>query len=521
MRCATLAEQLRAEGAEILFICRELPGDCCAWLAGRGFAVQRLAAVAAPSAASAANAPVHAAWLGVPLEQERQETEAALAAHGPFDWLVVDNYALDARWERAMRPHAQRILVIDDLADRSHDCELLLDQNLLAGGDRRYSGKVPDSCGLMLGPDYALLQPVYGRLHPRMPTRSGPVRTLLIFFGGADPADVTGRALAAFRSLGREDVIADVVVGVSNPRRGDLAGLAAGMSNIRLHDGLPSLAPLMASADLALGAGGATSWERCCLGLPSLVVTLADNQRPIAAELHRRGLVRWLGHVGEVGEAALAAALKQALGQELPEQWSRDCLALLDGRGVDRVAAVLTASSAMRLRLRPALPSDEAMLLRWTNDPIVRKESFTTGPIDSETHRQWFNRRLRDIEGCRIYIAETESNIPVGQARFDFDGEGWEVGYSLDSLYRGRGVGRQLLTAALLRLRAEMPDSVVIAKVKARNRASRRIFEALGFEAKDCGGEIHCLLRYAPITATALRPTSSTTPRSANENSIA
>lgn len=341
MRCATLAERLQAEGAEILFICRQLPGDCCDWLAGRGFAVHRLAAAVAPSAMSEADAPVHASWLGVPLEQERQEAAAALAAHGPFDWLVVDHYALDTAWERVMRPYAQRILVIDDLADRSHDCELLLDQNL-RDDEAIYARKVPEECRLLVGPGYALLRPEFAKARQTLRGRDGVVRRILVFFGGVDRENLTSTVVKAIARLDRPNIAVDVVIGPSNPRRPEIEQLCAEMVNVTSHWNVNGMAALLAAADIMLGAAGSITWERACLGLPALVVTVADNQRPIAAAGQRHGILAWLGDAAVVTREDIFAALGQALGMpaRLRAEGERG-LALVDGSGTARVVEAM------------------------------------------------------------------------------------------------------------------------------------------------------------------------------------
>lgn len=341
MRCATLAERLRAEGAEILFISRQLPGDCCDWLAGRGFDVHRLAAAAAPSATSEADAPVHAAWLAVPLQQERQEAAAALAAQDPFDWLVVDHYALGATWERAMRPHARRIFVIDDLADRSHDCELLLDQNL-RDDEAIYARKVPEECRLLVGPGYALLRPEFAEARQTLRSRDGVVRRILVFFGGVDRENLTSTALEAIARLARPNIAVDVVIGPSNPRRSEIEQLCAEMVNVTSHWNVTGMAALLAAADVMLGAAGSITWERACLGLPALVVTVADNQRPIAAAAQRHGILTWLGDAAVVTRDGVVAALGQALGMpgRLRAEGARG-LALVDGGGTARVVEAM------------------------------------------------------------------------------------------------------------------------------------------------------------------------------------
>lgn len=331
MRCLVLAQSLKAQGADILFICREQPGHLSDLIPERGYSIERLAAV--PSGG-------HTDW-----ERDAEETRAALEAGMgcKADWLIVDHYLLDRRWEGALRSSTDRLMVIDDLCDRPHDCDLLLDQNLVAGMHERYADKLTVSCRQLIGPSYALLHPDYARLHEHVAPRRGAIRRILIFFGGADSANLTERALDAFLALGRPDIEVDIVIGASS-RHGDaVRRKAEAHANIHVHAGLPSLATLMSRADLAIGAGGSTHWERLCLGLPSLVVTLADNQRLISEELLRLGVIQLLGHHDEVDQLMIAGALDSLIRQGLPEDWSLRCMAMVDGGGADRVRAALTS----------------------------------------------------------------------------------------------------------------------------------------------------------------------------------
>jgi UDP-2,4-diacetamido-2,4,6-trideoxy-beta-L-altropyranose hydrolase len=340
MRCLTLANALAKKGADVSFICREHEGHLCDLIEERGFAVQRLPASA--DGFKVETDPFHAAWLGASWQEDAEQTIAAIETLGfKPDWLVVDHYALDHRWESALRPLAGSIFVIDDIADRIHDCDLLLDQNLVADMYTRYTGRVPEDCRLLLGPEYALLQPIYAELHDRIPPREGPVKRILISFGGADRDNLTGRALAACLSLNRPDIDVDVVISDSGPYAPEIRAQAAGHVNVHLHSNLPTLAPLMAKADLAIGAAGTTSWERLCLGLPALVVTLAENQRPIADGLHRQGLVRWLGHKDEVTEQSLRRALTELIEEGIDEEWSLRCRSTVDGKGITSITNCL------------------------------------------------------------------------------------------------------------------------------------------------------------------------------------
>lgn len=341
MRCLTLANALAKKGAEVSFVCREHDGHLCGLIEEQGFIVHRLPAPDKEFETDAT--PAHAAWLGATWQEDTDQTCAIIKVLGNKpDWLVVDHYALDSRWEHALRPLVGRIFVIDDIADRTHDCDLLLDQNLFADMQARYAGKVAEDCRLLLGPEYALLQPIYAELHDRIPQREGPVRRILISFGGADRDNLTGRVLAAFLGLNRPDIDVDVVISDSSPYAPGIRDQVAGHANIHLHGNLPTLAPLMARADLAIGAAGTTSWERLCLGLPALVVTLAENQRPIADGLQQSGLVRWRGHKDVVSEQSIRQALAELIEEGIDEEWSLRCRSAVDGKGTTRIGAVLT-----------------------------------------------------------------------------------------------------------------------------------------------------------------------------------
>ncbi|WP_067072658.1 UDP-2,4-diacetamido-2,4,6-trideoxy-beta-L-altropyranose hydrolase [Methanoculleus horonobensis] len=486
IRCLTLANALAKKGAEVSFIFREHDGHFCDLIEEQGFIIHRLPAADRKFEAPAT--PAHAAWLGATWQEDADQTGSIIKTLGVKpDWLVVDHYALDSRWERALRPLVGRIFVIDDLADRAHDCDLLLDQNLFADMQTRYATKVPEDCHLLLGPEYALLQPIYAELHGRIPPREGPVKRILLSFGGADRDNLAGRALVAFLSLNRPDIDVDVVISDSSPYAPGIRAQAAGHANVHLHSNLPTLAPLMARADLAIGAAGTTSWERLCLGLPALVVTLAENQRPIADELQRLGLVRWLGHKDEVSEQSIRLALAELFEGSIDEEWSLCCRATVDGTGTKRVSAALTITAETPLLVRHARLSDEGLLLAWANDPETRQNSFSSDPIPVEEHRRWYRSRLRDLDGCHLYIVETKEGIPMGQARFEREEQAWVISYSLAPQFRNRGFGRPLLEAALLKMRSEHPGALVLGRVKSDNLPSRRIFETLGFDTLSDG----------------------------------
>lgn len=461
-RCLTLAGALAGRAARARFLCRDLPPDLRALVTGQGHQLVDLA----------------------PGEDDAEQTRRALDDRA-WSWIVVDHYALGSEWESAIAGHG-RVLAIDDLANRRHACDLLLDQNLVAGAATRYAGLTSGTAGQLLGPRFALLAPVYADLHDRVPPREGPVERVLISFGGFDPDRLTERALAALTEIKPRETHVDVVI--ADPARRAAIETRYRDENVHPHAYLQTLAPLMARADLAIGASGSTTWERLCLGLPSVIVTFADNQTPIAEELQRRGLARWLGASAAVDEIVFGDALAPIFRHGLDPSWSKACAATVDGRGAARVGAAMDASSETLLQARTVRLDDEALLLEWANDPVTRRNGFAPVPISAETHRAWFRRRLGEADACRFFVVETTDGLPLGQVRFQRDDSRWELHYAVAPAFRSRGLGRPMLAAALDAFRGTCPDARVFGQVQPANQASVRIFEKLGFERQPSAG---------------------------------
>lgn len=341
MRSLTLADELRTRGVECHFICRAHPGNMIAGIRERGYETTELPVEPAgnPSVCETDEAPLtHAAWLGCDWGRDAEQTLCALRAMNP-NILVVDHYAIDIRWEKVLRPHVGRMMVVDDLADRRHECDFLLDQNWF-GDDMsyRYQGLIPDHCVTMLGPRYALLKPEYATLRALMPPRDGEVRRVLVFMGGSDPTNETGKVIDALAQPGLEHLLVDVVIGVNHPDPQGVARRAAERPATHLHSGLPSLAGWMARADLMISAGGSTSWERMCLGLPAIVISIAANQTATNTAMQAAGYIDFLGESARIGAEMIADAMRRCLKDpERLRKMSRRCQDMVSGEGTERV----------------------------------------------------------------------------------------------------------------------------------------------------------------------------------------
>ncbi|MBU1619160.1 MAG: UDP-2,4-diacetamido-2,4,6-trideoxy-beta-L-altropyranose hydrolase [Gammaproteobacteria bacterium] len=307
MRCLTLAKALQQSGWCITVACRAHPGNLIQWLHDQGFDVLELTA---PTQTTTTG---YAAWLGVTEQQDAAELKQLLQE--PVDLLVLDHYALSSVFEQAMTGFYQKLLVIDDLANRPHQCDYLLDQNLYPQLHSRYERLVNKEAQLLLGPFYVLLRPEFATFQR---TAKAEQLRFLVFYGGTDELNLTALSIDALQQLQKTDFHADIVIGLANPHKFELEKRCVKDSRFTLHINTPQMAELMSQATLMIGAGGSTHWERCALALPALVVTLAENQVAGTLCLADVGACVYLGHGQDLTAQQLTQAVQQLLDN--PEQ---------------------------------------------------------------------------------------------------------------------------------------------------------------------------------------------------------
>ena len=359
MRCLTLADALKAKGAACHFICRAHPGHLLDTISARGHTVTALPTLQDTSTSTSTSTsamadaealgqePVHAKWLGCDWQMDAQQTSAELASWQP-DWLVMDHYALDQRWEVALKPCYQKLMVIDDLADRTHSCDLLLDQNL-GRLPEDYAGLLPPNCQLLIGPQYALLRPEFVRLRDyslqrRANAHPPTINQLLITMGGVDLANATGQVLQALNGCSLpEDCKITVVMGAKAPWLSQVRHVASQMSwTTEVVVNVDDMAQRMVDSDLAIGAAGSTTWERCCLGLPTLMVVLADNQRLGANALTSAGAALLLNFQLEMAPVLRTTVESLCDGSSL-QKMSEAASQITDGNGLRQVMQTMEA----------------------------------------------------------------------------------------------------------------------------------------------------------------------------------
>jgi RimJ/RimL family protein N-acetyltransferase len=301
----------------------------------------------------------------------------------------------------------------------------------------------------------------------------------MIFFGGSDPSNMTRMSLDALSAPELSHLEVDVVIGANNRHRADLEQAIAERPLTHSYGHRAHLADLMAQADLAIGAGGATTWERLCLGLPSVVISIAENQEPACRTLSQMGLVRYLGDHGRVQPSMIANALMEFMTDPdaLVDVSVRSQLTV-DGLGAPRLAESLDPTPAQSLRLRPATADDLLLYFGWVNDPDVRRQAIHTEEIAMDRHQDWFAARLAAPDSHLFVMCA--GNLPVGQVRFDRDGSEARIDYSLEPLFRGRGWAKHLMALGMQQMLSCGPI-VFRADVKQANLSSRAVFTRMGF----------------------------------------
>lgn len=459
MRCLTLANALAARGAKCTFLCRNLPKSLAARLESEGHDL-----IALPQADAGEDDLPHSAWLGTTMAEDSRHVLPILQKLQPV-WLVVDHYALDARWTDAVRGTSS-VLVIDDLADRILTADLLVDST--AG---RYPGAydavLSKEVPRLIGPACALLRPEFAAHRAISLARHRDLaRHILITMGGVDAGNVTGMFLEKLAGRG---FALTAVIGAAAPNIASLTDQVASLPDARLIVDAPEMAALMAQADLCIGAAGSTAWERCALGLPALTVVLAENQKAVAHGLESSGAARTI-------QPSIRAEELSALIQTLDLKAMSDAAsALSDGKGVDRVAAIMQVLPD--LKIRPATLNDGEIIWRWRSSGGAERFYKSGLAVSLPDHLEWFARALTQPER-QLFVVEMNQS-PVAHVRIDLAGTTGRVSIVVDEAMQGKRIAYAALSLAMSRSRGVERFDAVVHK---DNLSSVRLFEALGFQ---------------------------------------
>lgn len=344
MRCLTLANELKQQGENTTFCCRHLTESLEQTIKASGHQLIRL--TDKHNAGSDEIIDQYSAWLETSQFFDVTEVMARIDI-ADIDWLVVDHYALDICWHNKIKLNNSniKILVINDLFERSHQCDLFLNQNIVLNGENSYNNLLDENVGKLLGPQFALLRDEFSDYRLQARIRNSGVNTILVFFGGVDVNNTTEKTILALAQLAHKKLSVDVVIGAAHPKIDELKDLC-NFHGFKLHIQIENMAELMYMADLSIGASGSASWERCCLGLPSLIISLADNQVAIAEAGDNAGIMSYLGKDEELtGRDITNAVAEMCNNPKRLSRMSTVCFETNDGTGKKRVIEKMRALS--------------------------------------------------------------------------------------------------------------------------------------------------------------------------------
>ena len=470
-RLLPLARTLRQQGVHVAFACRELPGHRLDSLAAEGFETFCL------PARYPDEDPQQAIESMLPWQADIDALDPLLQNHSAFDWVIVDHYGLDHHWQTAARRWAPRIAAVDDLATRTYRVDLLLNQNL-SGTAEAYVGLLGDDCRTLFGPRFAMLRDEF--CCPALPIK--PVaKRVLVNFGGFDAARQTHHAMLALQDF--HDLEVDFVAGAANPAWDEMQALAAARPNWRLHSFVSDFQRLMTEADLFVGAGGGTSWERAAMGLPTICIAVSNNQQANGEVMATSGAHVFLGAREQVSVEQLRLAVGFVAGnQGLRQSMAERSRQLVDGRGAQRVAAALVGAM---LPLREATLDDARLLFAGRNAEAVRRWSLDSREIDWPAHQAWLAASLDNPQ--RLLLIAEAADGPVGVLRYELRGVSAEVSIYLFEGQFGLGWGRALLARGEAFVRARWPQlQSLSAQVLPGNQPSLRLFAEAGFTQSAC-----------------------------------
>jgi UDP-2,4-diacetamido-2,4,6-trideoxy-beta-L-altropyranose hydrolase len=404
---------------------------------------------------------------------------------GGCDLLIVDHYHRDASFETKCRGWARRILVVDDLADRDHDCDILIDQT---PGRREtdYAGIVSPGCRLLLGPRFALLRSAFKQARfaaLRRREKIGPVETILISFGMIDNRNGCLASLMALKRAGYQGK-AHVMIGSAAPHLDELRrSISAWPFKVCLHvdEKLPE--DLMVQADLAIGAGGSMTWERCCLGLPSMVWVAAKNQQKVAEAMATTGALSLIQGNIQSQISEMAAIITNLISDHaLRAEMSRKAAKTCDGYGALRCILAICpdekTANGLKIRIRPGLQSDIDLIFDWQSDPSTRFFFRNPSSPTRDEHIHWMEQVLSSSDR-HLFIIECNDSA-VGVLRLDkyADPGNYEVSIIICKSYRGHGIGK----AALRFAKNAFVGWSFRAEVHPENIASRNLFLSASYQ---------------------------------------
>ncbi len=474
MRCLVLANALREQGHTVGFASRPQQGDLVEFVRNGGFEVNEL--VTPTHWQAPQNSADYAAWLQVPWQED---AESLIRQVDNVDLLIVDHYGLNADWELFVKNSLLcKVFAIDDLV-RKHQADLILDQTLLRD-PLEYKETNPNSI-VLAGCDFALIKQNFIAYRAKaLETSVLPSNVnMLISMGGIDQPNATLQTLEALSKMPGNKPSVTVLLSPKAPHYQSVKHFSQQHPSWINHiDFVDNMAELMLAHQVAIGAPGSTSWERACLGIPSIIIPLAENQETISAQLVQAG-------------AAIRVNLDEIIATLLPayqtmiDAWSTmrvANLSLCDGLGLLRVAQcvnTLCNNVSNLITLRCAAKSDIKQVFEWQILPETRKYALIPEPPTWEGHQKWMHAKLQSIHDYFYIIESLLDKDSIGVLRLDrLSEDNYVLSIFIDPQYFGKGYAKE----ALAYIDIMHPDITIQATVLEENIASQRLFTVANYQ---------------------------------------
>jgi UDP-2,4-diacetamido-2,4,6-trideoxy-beta-L-altropyranose hydrolase len=472
MRCLTLAHELRERKIKSTFISRINKNNLNNLIKSNGFDILEL-----PIAKNKHDNSDK--WLEATELKDAKETRDLINNYNNI-LMIIDHYSIGKTWENYLRPYLDTIVVIDDLANRTHDCDFIIDQNWFVDMESRYRDFISYDCVKLFGPRFSILRSEFLRAKEPAISNIKNVNNIFLFFGGTDQYNLTSKFIKIFNDPKLQKIRLDVVIGGNNKFKAEIKKLTKLRKNTYLHIQIKNISRIIKKADMGIGSAGVNTWERICLGLPSLVVSFAENHEVVLSDLISEELIIFLGKFDKLNEFEIKNKLFELIkNPKLLNNQRKKTFELVDGLGSSRVIDWITGNikdSSWKVNI--ASKKNINLYYEWANDKEVRNNSLNKNTFSWESHVCWFRRKLED-ENCQLLIVLIDE-IPIGQVRFDDEGDYLRINYSIGKQFRGKNLGKKLLKLAINKLNNKN-NKKLLGEVLPNNIASSKIFEDLGF----------------------------------------